>query len=103
MSDAYKREDDEDRRYKKGDKEKQRTEFKKDVADAVKPVVEKAKPKKQRGGKHNYAQWSIGALRKHLGAKKMALLEKNGFPGGKVPRGKAAMVTLCAKLKRKRF
>ena len=101
----YTEEDKEDKKYKKS---YGRKEFKKDVAEAVKPELEKMKkmPKKKaytKGGKGSYAGWSVAQLRKHLNEKKKALLTKAGFPDGTIPRSKDAMINLCKKLKRKRW
>ena len=113
----YETEDQEDKKYKKG---YGRKEFKKDVAEAVKPVVEKmgkgkkGKNAKRQGGKMEeavkypttrkaYAKMSAAALRKLLVEKKKKLLTKSGFPEGGIPRSKAEMINLCLKLKRKRW
>ena len=93
-------------------------EFKKDVADAVEPLV-KSKGKKSKGKvppqfaaaakkkkptkRSEYASMSATQLRKFLSEKKKALLIKSGFPNGALPRAKADMVNLCLKLKRKRW
>ena len=97
----YQEEEKEDKRYKK---QYSRKDFKKDVAEAVEPLVKgkapKSKPKK---GRKQYEGMSAAALRKLLNEKKKALLVKSGFPDGKIPRGKDAMISLCVKLKRKRW
>lgn len=102
----YKNEDNEDKKYKKS---YGRKEFKKDVAEAVKPELEKFKKKKSKpplpksSGNGMYAGWGVAQLRKHLNEKKKALLTKAGFPDGAIPRSKIAMIYLCKKLKRKRW
>ena len=103
----YAEEDKEDKKYKKG---YGRKEFKKDVAEAVKPELEKIKkkgppPPKPKGGRSRsaYAKMKVSELRKHLNDKKKALLVKSGFPDGAIPRSKEAMISLCVKLKRKRW
>ena len=104
----YTDEDKEDKKYKKG---YGRKEFKQDVAEAVKPVVEKmskGKKKKMEATKYPttrkaYAKMSAAALRKLLVEKKKKLLTKSGFPEGGIPRSKAEMINLCLKLKRKRW
>ena len=111
----YETEDQEDKKYKKG---YGRKEFKKDVAEAVQPVVENAKrqgnAKRQAKKKmmeatkypttrKAYAKMSAAALRKLLVEKKKKLLTKSGFPEGGIPRSKAEMINLCLKLKRKRW
>ena len=111
----YQEEDKEDKKYKKG---YSRKEFKKDVAEAVRPEFAKAKAKGKKkapavpvppvktttkGTRSSYAKMSVAELRKHLNAKKKALLIKSGFPDGTIPRSKAAMISLCVKLKRKRW
>ena len=104
----YETEDKEDKKYKKG---YGRKEFKQDVAEAVKPVVEKmskGKKKKMEATKYPttrkaYAKMSAAALRKLLVEKKKKLLTKSGFPEGGIPRSKAEMINLCLKLKRKRW
>ena len=100
----YKEEEKEDKKYKKG---YGRKEFKKDVADAVKPVVAEAKPKKKKvkppTRRSAYAKMSAAELRKFIRGKKKALLVKSGFPEGGIPRSKDAMISLCMKLKRKRW
>ena len=106
----YTDEDREDKKYK--GKGYGRKEFKKDVAEAVKPVVDEAKkkegkkkaPKKAGGyGKKQYQGMKASELRTLLNNKKKSLLTKSGFPDGKIPRGKDAMINLCVKLKRKRW
>ena len=105
----YKEEDAEDKKYKKESKFG-RKEFKKDVAAAVKPLVAKGKVKKARAqfekkarGRKAYAGWSAAKLRTFLNEKKKALLIKSGFPDATVPRSKDAMISLCVKLKRKKW
>ena len=61
------------------------------------------KPKRKYTKKNHYANMTAGELRKLLQSKKMNLLKKSGFPDGKIPRGKDAMISLCIKLKRKRW
>ena len=100
----YTDEDKEDKKYKKGYSKK---EFKKDVQEAVEPVMKKMtkkKPVKKRAKLSGaYSKMSAGELRKFLQQKKNALLTKSGFPDGKIPKGRDAMVALCKKLKRKRW
>ena len=107
----YKEEDREDKKYKRGYSKK---EFKKDVAEAVEPVVMKGKKKKPKKSsmkpstvyptkRSAYAKMSVAELRKLLNTKKKALLTKAGFPDGGIPRSKQAMVTLCMRLKRKKW
>ena len=83
-----------------------REDFKKDVSEAVEPLL-KGKPKAPKMPKaakaNGYASMSAAALRKLLNDKKKALLVKSGFPDGAIPRSKAAMISLCKKLKRKRW
>ena len=105
----YGEEDKEDKKYKKG---YGRKEFKKDVAEAVEPVV-KAKmkgmkkkegpPMKKKYSKSAYAKMSTKELRKLLTDKKKALLKKSGFPESGLPRSKEEMINLCIKLKRKKW
>ena len=112
----YQAEDAEDKKYKKG---YGRKEFKKDVADAVEPMLKK-KGKKKKGkmppqfakaeapmkkkySKSSYAKMSTKELRKLLTDKKKALLKKSGFPESGLPRSKEEMINLCVKLKRKRW
>ena len=83
-----------------------REDFKKDLTDAVKQGMKakaKAKPRKKAGGKGYYEGMSVAELRRLLTEKKNALLTKAGFPEGKLPRSKQAMIALCKKLKRKRW
>ena len=100
----YTEEDREDKKYKKGYSKK---EFKKDVQEAVEPVMKKMgkkkKPVMKMSGKGAYSKMSAGELRKFLQQKKNALLTKSGFPDGKIPKGRDAMIALCKKLKRKRW
>ncbi len=75
----YKEEDAEDKKYKK---KFGRKEFKKDVQDAVKPLVKKGKVKKAKAqfekppqekkarGRKVYAGWSAAKLRTFLNEKK---------------------------------
>ena len=113
----YNEEDKEDKKYKKGYGKK---EFKKDVQEAVEPLMKKkgrkkkgkvppqfadaaAAPKKKLTKRSEYSKMSAAELRKFLSEKKKALLTKSGFPNGALPRGKEAMISLCMKLKRKRW
>ena len=97
-------------KYEKEDEGKTRDsareDSKKDVTDAVKKAIPKkektkANTKKTKGGP--YANMSVAELRKFLNDKKHRLLMKSGFPDGKLPRSKVAMIALCKKLKRKRW
>ena len=102
----YTAEDKEDKKYK--GKGYTRKEFKEDVKEAVEPVVKdaakKSKKKVKKGyGKSSYKNMTVGELRKLINEKKKSLLIKSGFPDGKVPRSKEAMINLCVKLKRKRW
>ena len=101
----YTAEDKEDKKYK--GKGYTRKEFKEDVKEAVEPVVKdaaKSKKKVKKGyGKSSYKNMTVGELRKLINEKKKSLLVKSGFPDGKVPRSKEAMINLCVKLKRKRW
>ena len=104
----YTTEDKEDKKYK--GKGYTRKEFKKDVGEAVveaqtkkKPKPTVTKPKRKYTKKNQYANMIAAELRKLLQSKKMNLLKKSGFPDGKIPRGKDAMISLCTKLKRKRW
>ena len=103
----YQEEDKEDKKYKKS---YGRKDFKKDVAEAVKPELAKAMKGKKKGGatmpkgtRSSYAKMKVSELRKLLNDKKKSLLVKSGFPGGTIPRSKEAMISLCIKLKRKRW
>ena len=98
----YTEEDKEDKKYKKGYGKK---EFKKDVQEAVEPLVKgkKVAVKKKMTKRSEYSKMSAAQLRKFLSEKKKALLIKSGFPNGSLPRGKDAMINLCMKLKRKRW
>ena len=83
-----------------------RADFKKDLTDAVKAglkVKGKAKGKGKKKGKGYYEGMSVAELRRELTTKKNSLLTKAGFPEGKLPRSKAAMIALCKRLKRKRW
>ena len=83
-----------------------REDFKKDVKEATMEAVEektKMKPKKKAPNKGKYSDWKVAELRRHVNEKKKALLTKAGFPEGKVPRSKAGLITLCRRLKRKRW
>jgi hypothetical protein len=85
-----------------------RDDFKKDVKDATIEATEetkktKTKKKKKAPNKGKYSDWKVGELRRHVNEKKKALLTKAGFPEGKVPRSKAGLITLCRRLKRKRW
>jgi len=91
-----------------------REDFKQDVAEAVKKgIAKKTKKKPKHGdikqihkgkkGASGLASWSVAELRRLLNQKKKNLLTKSGFPEGKLPRSKLAMIALCKKLKRKRW
>ena len=81
-----------------------RADFKKDLTDAVKDGMKmKGKGKTKKKGKGYYEGMSVAALRRELTTKKNSLLTKAGFPEGKLPRSKAAMIALCKRLKRKRW
>ena len=69
----------------------------------MKKPEEKKTKMKMSGAKAYYKNMSASALKKLLMEKKTALLIKSGFPEGKIPRGKDAMINLCIKLKRKRW
>lgn len=101
----YAAEDKEDKKYK--GKGYTRKEFKEDVKEAVEHVVKDAKKTKKKAkkgyGKSSYKGMTAAELRKYINEKKKALLVKSGFPDGKVPRSKEAMINLCVKLKRKRW
>jgi len=111
-------------KMKYGDDEKQQTDsagpkkkltredFRKDVANAVKKGIDSANPKSTKSGKkggkrgstkQSYDSMKVSELRAFLNQKKLALLKKSGFPEGKLPRSKVAMIALCKKLKRKRW
>ena len=93
-------------KYKEEPKKFTREDFKKDVSEAVEPLLKKGKkamPKALMPKGNGYATMSAAALRKLLNDKKKALLIKSGFPDGAIPRSKAAMISLCKKLKRKRW
>jgi hypothetical protein len=103
-SQAYKNEDREDKRYKKGYKKNEGGN------DQEGPPMRKKKNGKK--SFHNLKEVPIkggfdhmktGELRSHLHKKKKALLTKSGFPEGGIPRSKAGMRALCHKLKRKRW
>ena len=89
--------------------ESDRSKFKKDVAEAVaKGIKAKGKgkraPKSKSGkGYGDLHSWSVAELRKLLNQKKKNLLTKAGFPDGKLPRSKVDMISLCKRLKRKRW
>jgi len=96
----------------KQDKKLTREDFKKDVSDAVKKGLDTAKAKSTKAGKGggkkktkktSYDSMKVSELRALLNQKKKSLLTKSGFPDGKLPRSKVAMVALCRKLKRKRW
>jgi hypothetical protein len=83
-----------------------RQDFKKDVKEATAEAVEEGAKKKKKlkmpkAGK--YSDMKSSELRALVNQKKKAILVKFGFPEGKVPRTKAAMVTLCRRLKRRRL
>ena len=102
----YKDEDEEDKRYKKGNGKNgkySKNDFKKDITEAVADVPKAPKAKKARMSKNGYSSMGVGALRKLLNDKKKALLIKSGFPDGKIPRSKEQMISLCKKLKRKKW
>ena len=102
----YDEEEREDKKYKKG---YGRKEFKKDVAEAVTESKKKKKsamlPQKaiKKKSRSAYAKMSTKELRKLLTDKKKALLKKSGFPESGLPRSKEEMISLCMKLKRKRW
>ena len=110
----YEEEDKEDKKYKKG---YGRKEFKKDVQEAVEPIVKGKKAKKKpapkstmlpeklnkKRSRSSYSKMSTKELRKLLTDKKKTLLKKSGFPESGLPRSKEEMVSLCMKLKRKRW
>ena len=85
-----------------------RDDFKKDLAEAVKEGMKKPKKQKRAARKSKYAgasynNMSVAELRSFLNQKKKNLLTKSGFPNGALPRSKAAMISLCKALKRKRW
>jgi hypothetical protein len=98
-----------------------REDFKLDLTEAVKKGMKKPKkkkkpkkpkaekPKQKRAARKSkyagasYANMSVAELRSFLNQKKKNLLTKSGFPNGALPRSKAAMISLCKALKRKRW
>jgi len=82
-----------------------REDFKKDVKEAVEEKMEppKAKKPKKKVTKGKYSDWKVAELRRHVNEKKKALLVKAGFVDGKVPRSRDGLITLCRRLKRKRW
>lgn len=93
---------------KKHRKKLTRDDFKKDVEEAVKrgtKAIKFSKPAKvkRKGKPDSYDGMKVSELRKLLNEKKRNLLSKSGFPDGKLPRSKAAMIALCKKFKRKRW
>ena len=105
--------DDQQKTESAGPKKKlTREDFKKDVSDAVKKGLDSAKALNTKSGKGagakgskktSYDSMKVSELRALLNQKKLALLKKSGFPEGKLPRSKVAMIALCKKLKRKRW
>ena len=85
------------------EKKSGREEFKKDLAEAIRKGTAKKKMTYGKGKKGDYDGMSVADLRKLLNQKKHNLLKKAGFPDGKLPRSKAAMIALCKRLKRKRW
>jgi len=99
----YKAKDEEEKEVGKK-KKLTREDFKKDVTDAVKKGMKKPKKRSTRtSGRTVYSGMKVSELRSHLNLKKNTLLKKAGFPDGKLPRSKEAMIALCKKLKRKRW
>ena len=102
---------------KKRKKRGTREDFVEDVAEAVRKGTAAAKGAKhakktkkpmmpygkKKGKGAGYDSMSVAELRKLLNEKKRNLLTKSGFPDGKLPRSKAAMIQLCKKFKRKRW
>lgn len=80
-----------------------REDFKKDVEEAVHRANKRKKKPPVRKPRGQYSNMSVSELRSFLNQKKNALLTKAGFPEGKLPRSKVAMIALCKKLKRKRW
>jgi hypothetical protein len=80
-----------------------REDFKKDVQEAVKKGMKPKKRSTRTSGRTVYTGMKVSELRSLLNQKKNSLLKKAGFPDGKLPRSKTAMVALCKKLKRKRW
>ena len=85
-----------------------RQDFKADVKEATMEAAKESKktkkaPAMKAPNKGKYSDWKVSELRRHVNEKKTALLKKAGFPNGKVPRSKSELITLCRRLKRKRW
>ena len=88
----------EDERPKK--KRVGRKEFKEDVEEAIKNA--RKKPKKPRGKKaakkYKYDDMSAKEMYTLVKQKRDMILEKRGIPA-KIPRGKAALIQICKRIK----
>ena len=75
-----------------------REEFKKDVTEAIKDSKPKRKPRKRKGKKSRYDDMSSKEMYQLVKQKRDFILQKRGIPA-KIPRGKAALILICKKLK----
>ena len=82
-------------------KKRGRQQYKEDVSDAVQDAIKKTKPKRGRGRKvkaSRYDDMSAKEMYMLVKQKRDQLLQKKGIPA-KLPRGKAALIDICRKIK----
>ena len=96
--------------YKQEEKEKPgREELKEDISESVADGIKKAKPKKPRkkaakkprkGKKSRYDDMTSKEMYDLVRQKRDVILAKRGIPA-KIPRGKAALIAICKKMRLK--
>ena len=92
--------------YKQDEKKPGREEFKKDVSEAVQDAVKKGRVKKvakkfdklAKKKKNKYADVTTKELYQMVKQKRAAILKRRGIPE-KLPRGRAALISICKRIK----
>ena len=75
-----------------------REEFKKDVTEAINDTKPKRKKRARKAKKSRYDDLSSKEMYQLVKQKRDMILQKKGIPA-KIPRGKAALVEICKKIK----
>ena len=86
-----------------GEKKPGREELKADIEEAADKAIKKNKPKrkprKRKGRKSKYDDMVTKELYQLVKQKRDAILKKKGIPA-RLPRGRAALISICKKIKR---
>ena len=75
-----------------------RKEFKEDVTEAIKDAKKAPKKRKRKAKKSRYDDMSAKEMYQLVKQKRDMILSKKGIPA-KIPRGKAALIEICKKIK----